>query len=180
MALTFLLGGARSGKSSLAVRMAGAAPGPVVFIATAEAKDDEMTARIDTHREGRPEEWRTIEAPRSLLTALGEVELEATLIIDCVSFWVANLVMGGVTAERIEEEAGRAAARGAARPGRTIAVSNEVGLGVVPPNELGRDFRDVLGRVNAAWAAHAAASYFVVAGLVIPLGEPPIGEGDQR
>ena len=180
MALTFLLGGARSGKSSLATRMAAATAGPVVFIATAEAKDDEMTARIDTHREDRPEEWRTVEAPRDLLAAMEGVEPEVTLIVDCISFWVANLVMDGVPAERIEQEARGAAACAAARPGPTIAVSNEVGLGVVPPNELGRDFRDVLGRVNAAWAARAAAPYFVVAGRVIPLEEPPVGGGDER
>src|SRR4051812_9497954 len=134
------------------------AGGDVTFIATGESRDDEMAERIALHRAERPAQWTTVEEPIDLAAALaaaGEVA-----VVDCLSLWVANLL------ERDDDvPAANAAALGSARQrGRTIAVSNEVGLGVVPATELGRRYRDSLGRVNADWAAAADEALFVVAG----------------
>jgi adenosyl cobinamide kinase/adenosyl cobinamide phosphate guanylyltransferase len=165
--LTFLLGGARSGKSALALELAARAGGPVTFIATATAGDEEMAARIAAHRAGRPGAWTTVEEPLRLHEALQVAK--GTVVVDCLSLWVANLLEAG--ARDIEEQS-VAAASVAARRGRTIAVSNEVGLGVVPATPLGRRYRDVLGRVNAAWAEAAEATLLVVAGRALPLASP--------
>jgi adenosyl cobinamide kinase/adenosyl cobinamide phosphate guanylyltransferase len=151
--LVLYLGGARSGKSRLAVEHAGGSGAPVTFIATGEAGDEEMAARIELHRRERPPEWRTLEEPRDLARALGSVPGGETALVDCLTLWVAN---GGGDDEALE------AAR--SRDGLTIAVSNEVGLGIVPANATAREYRDTLGRVNAAWAAAADEAWFVVAG----------------
>jgi adenosyl cobinamide kinase/adenosyl cobinamide phosphate guanylyltransferase len=169
MALTLLLGGARSGKSALALRRARTFAGPVAFIATAEPRDDEMVARIALHRAERPEGWTTVDAPLDLAEALAGAPERACVIVDCLSLWVSNLL------ERNEEEAiarlaVETARRAAGRPAPTIAVSNEVGMGIVPANELARRYRDVLGRVNAIWADHATEVALVVAGRSLPLG----------
>jgi adenosylcobinamide kinase/adenosylcobinamide-phosphate guanylyltransferase len=171
MGLVLLLGGARSGKSQLAVRLARARRLPVVFIATAEARDAEMTDRIARHRAARPAEWTTVEEPLRLGAALNEAPDEACVIIDCLSLWVANLLQQ-TTAEEIRLEAAAVSDVTTRRSGPTIAVSNEVGLGVVPPNPLGRSYRDLLGSVNAAWAERAAQTLLVVAGQVQPLQRP--------
>lgn len=169
MPLTVLLGGARSGKSSLAVARARALGGPVVFIATAEALDPEMEERVARHRDERDPGWTTVEEPLDLERALAEAPAQACAIVDCLSLWVANLVQHDVAEEEILRRSGRTAAAAAARPGATIAVSNEVGMGVVPEFELGRRYRDALGRANAAWAAHAAEALLVVAGRTLTL-----------
>ena len=179
MGFTFLLGGARSGKSGLAVRIATTWGTPVTFVATAEAKDDEMASRIGRHRDERPPGWETREAPRSLIDVLEKVEPERGLVLDCVSFWVANLVMDGVAAAAIEDQAANAFEVLASRSGQSVVVSNEVGLGLVPDNELGRTFRDVLGRVNMLAAARAEASYLVVAGKVLAVDEFPLERKEQ-
>jgi adenosylcobinamide kinase / adenosylcobinamide-phosphate guanylyltransferase len=169
MSLVLLLGGARSGKSSLAVRLAEADGGPVVFVATAEPRDAEMVQRIDLHREERPSGWQTVEEPLALADALAAAPDEACVIVDCLSLWVANVLERG--AADVEQRAAAAAAVAAARHATTIAVSNEVGLGVVPATPLGRAYRDVLGRVNAIWAAAADECHLVVAGKVLKLGD---------
>jgi adenosyl cobinamide kinase/adenosyl cobinamide phosphate guanylyltransferase len=160
-----LVGGARSGKSQLALEHARVAGAPVVFIATAEAGDEEMAEKIRRHQADRPADWKTIEQPLDLVGAIESVPDGATAIVDCLSLWVANILdKDGV------EERGEAAARVAAsRTGLTVAVTNEVGLGIVPDNALARRYRDVLGRVNAVWAAAADEAYFVVAGRALRL-----------
>jgi adenosylcobinamide kinase/adenosylcobinamide-phosphate guanylyltransferase len=168
MPLTLLLGGARSGKSALAVRRAEAFAGPVAFIATSEPRDDEMVARIGRHRAERPPEWTTIDAPSGLAEALAAVPEGTCAIVDCLSLWVSNLLERDGE-EAIVQLAVEAARRAAERPAPTIAVSNEVGMGIVPANELARRYRDVLGRVNAIWAAHAAEAALVVAGRQLSL-----------
>jgi adenosyl cobinamide kinase/adenosyl cobinamide phosphate guanylyltransferase len=170
MALTLLLGGARSGKSALALRRARASGGPVVFVATGEARDAEMTERIARHRAERDRRWSTVEAPTDLAAALVATPPGACAIVDCLSLWVANLLERGDGEEVVAQLAGEAARLAASRDGPTIAVSNEVGMGVVPPYELGRLYRDVLGRVNAIWAARAAEATLVVAGRPLRLG----------
>jgi adenosylcobinamide kinase / adenosylcobinamide-phosphate guanylyltransferase len=165
MTLVLLIGGARSGKSRLAVERAARAGLPVVFVATGEAGDDEMAARIAQHRRERPPEWTTVEEPAELARAIAAAPGADVLVVDCLSLWVANVF------ERIavEDAAAEAARLAAARPGPTIAVTNEVGLGIVPDNELARRYRDALGRVNAIWAAAAGEAYFVVAGRALRL-----------
>jgi adenosylcobinamide kinase / adenosylcobinamide-phosphate guanylyltransferase len=169
MSLTFLLGGTRSGKSSLAVELARAWTGPVTFIATGEPGDEEMAERIRLHQGERPAEWQTVEAPLDVREALELVPDEAAVVLDCLSLWVANLLERGDSADEIGLESRAVSALAAARPSLTVAVSNEVGLGVVPSTELGRRYRDVLGRVNARWAADAEHAAFVVAGRSLPL-----------
>jgi adenosylcobinamide kinase / adenosylcobinamide-phosphate guanylyltransferase len=169
MSLQLLIGGARSGKSSLAVRLAAQTGAPVVFIATGEARDAEMGERIARHRAERPETWRTVEEPVALRAALETAPDDSCVVVDCLSLWVANLLERG--RGDVEQEAAAAADAAAARIAPTIAVTNEVGLGVVPATPLGRSYRDVLGRVNATWAAAAPESYFVVAGKALRLGD---------
>jgi adenosylcobinamide kinase / adenosylcobinamide-phosphate guanylyltransferase len=169
VSLTFLLGGARSGKSSLAVQLAREWEGPVSFIVTAEARDEEMAQRIRLHREARPVEWQTVEEPVELGAALQSVPANSAAVVDCVSLWVANLMEHAVGEDDIEALARTAAELAAERSAATVVVSNEVGLGVVPPSELGRRYRDVLGRVNALWAAAADEAAFVIAGRMLPL-----------
>ena len=158
MTLVLLLGGARSGKSRLAVERARAHGAPVTFIATGEAEDEEMAERIALHKSERPSEWSTIEEPRDLRRALDSAPAGDTVIIDCLTLWVAN----GGDGDGVAELA-------AARAGLTIAVTNEVGLGIVPGNALARRYRDDLGRVNAEWAAAADEAYLVVAGRTLRL-----------
>jgi adenosyl cobinamide kinase/adenosyl cobinamide phosphate guanylyltransferase len=167
MPLVVLLGGARSGKSALAVRLVSQHE-PVVFLATGEARDEEMAERIERHRAERPPGWQTLEEPLRLREAIAGADPESALVVDCLSLWVANR-LEHEPAATIEEEAGAAAGAAAARPGLTVAVSNEVGLGLVPSTPLGRSYRDLLGRVNAAWVERADRAYLVVAGRALPL-----------
>ena len=162
MTLTVLIGGARSGKSALAVRLAAETGRPVTFVATGEARDAEMAERVAAHRAERPAEWSTVEEPVDLRGALERAPANDTVVVDCLSLWVANLLERGL-------EPGEAAAAAAARSAPTIAVTNEVGLGIVPMTELGRAYRDLLGRENAAWVAASDRALFVVAGRALEL-----------
>jgi adenosylcobinamide kinase / adenosylcobinamide-phosphate guanylyltransferase len=173
VALRLLLGGARSGKSALAVRLAQSSSGPVVFIATGEARDADMAERIEQHRRARPAGWTTVEEARELVSALQGAPDDAFLVVDCLSLWVANLMEAGWEEDRIEEAARTVAALLSERPAASVVVSNEVGLGVVPATELGRRYRDVLGRVNAVFAEVAEPAQLIVAGRALDLGSPP-------
>ncbi|MFL5953078.1 MAG: bifunctional adenosylcobinamide kinase/adenosylcobinamide-phosphate guanylyltransferase [Gaiellaceae bacterium] len=163
MSLVVLLGGARSGKSRLALELA---TGEVTFIATGEPRDEEMAERIAAHRAERPAGWTTVEEPIELRRALENAR--GTAVVDCLSLWVANALERGGAAS-VEAEGAEAARVAAERDGLTVAVSNEVGLGVVPANELARVYRDVLGRVNASWVAASERAYLVVAGRKLAL-----------
>ncbi|MGA2929519.1 MAG: bifunctional adenosylcobinamide kinase/adenosylcobinamide-phosphate guanylyltransferase [Solirubrobacteraceae bacterium] len=168
MTLVLLLGGARSGKSDTAVRLAAAQAAPVTLVATAQAGDDEMAQRIARHQRERPDTWTTIEEPLELEAAIARAAPADALILDCLTLWTANLLAGSEPAA-VEARAGAAAAAAARRPGLTIAISNEVGQGIVPGNELARRYRDLLGRVNAIWAAAADHAYLLVAGRALAL-----------
>jgi adenosylcobinamide kinase / adenosylcobinamide-phosphate guanylyltransferase len=167
--LTFLLGGARSGKSTLATELASSSGGRVTVIATGEARDAEMAARIASHRAERPAAWRTVEEPLELEAALAAVPAESAVIVDCLSLWVANLIERGDDDGDVEAFSERVADVARKRTPPTIVVSNEVGLGIVPASPLGRRYRDVLGRVNAQWAAVADEAALVVAGRKLRL-----------
>jgi adenosylcobinamide kinase / adenosylcobinamide-phosphate guanylyltransferase len=170
--LILILGGARSGKSSYAEKLAAEIGSRVVYIATAEAKDEEMKTRIQTHRLNRPEGWSTLEAPRNIASALSEIDdRPETLLLDCLTLLVSNILlslesMPSATIEaavQAEIEALLAVHQTLAVP--LIVVSNEVGLGLVPPYPLGRVYRDLLGRANQQLAAQAQQVIFMVAGI---------------
>ncbi len=167
-----LLGGARSGKSALAVRWALALGGPrVSFIATARAIDDEMRQRIARHRAQRPPAWESREAPRAVADALLRAR-HPVVVIDCLTLLVANaLLEEGPTAVTEEVEALLHALRAGDKT--VLLVSNEVGLGIVPDNPLARAYRDMLGWANQQMRAMATRTYFLVAGGVLPVVEPP-------
>lgn len=171
MTMTFLTGGARSGKSTRALLLAQRHGGPVTFVATAETRDDEMSDRIRRHRAERPVDWATIEAPHDLgptIASLGEGDVG---ILDCLSLWVSNLLERGDTADQVEQAAEAAARACASSSASWFVVSNEVGLGLVPMHPVGRDYRDRLGRVNSIFSRHASTSLLLVAGRAIRLGD---------
>ena len=175
--LTLITGGARSGKSAFAERLAMQGK-RVLFVATAEALDDDMARRIAAHRGSRPAEWDTLEEPRSLPEAIrrkaaGADSAYDTIIVDCLTIWVSNLLLlheGNADAEaRIVEAAGKLLDVRASSDASWIVVTNEVGLGVVPSSSLGRTYRDALGRVNSLVAARADKVYLMAAGLALDL-----------
>ena len=168
MSLTFVTGGARSGKSAYALRLAKAADSPVAMIATAEARDAEMRERIEAHRRERPATWRTVEEPLDLAGALRGLAEGEYAVVDCLSLWTSNL-LEHQSAATIERLAAEAAALAAAHEGGCVAVSSEVGLGIVPDNALARSYRDVLGRVNSIWAEAADEALLAVSGRVLRL-----------
>jgi adenosyl cobinamide kinase/adenosyl cobinamide phosphate guanylyltransferase len=169
MSMTLLLGGARSGKSAMAVRLAETSGAPVTFIATALAGDDEMALRIERHQESRPAEWRTVEAPADLLGAVRSTGGGDFLVVDCLTLWVSNLLGQGAVAADIDAAA--AAVVQSLRGRECVVVTNEVGLGIVPVNELARGFRDTLGSVNALFAASADRAVLMVAGRALDLSD---------
>jgi adenosyl cobinamide kinase/adenosyl cobinamide phosphate guanylyltransferase len=169
MGLVLLIGGARSGKSDLALRLAREQSAPVVFIATAQAGDAEMAARIAAHALERPPSWQTIEEPLQLQRAIDQAADGDCVVLDCLTLWSANALEALGVAET-EEHAKATARAAAARTGLTIVVTNEVGLGIVPTDgALSRTYRDLLGRVNAIWADAADRVYLLIAGRVLAL-----------
>ena len=172
MPFVLLLGGARSGKSAMAERLALDSGSPVAFIATAEPGDEEMAARIKRHRDQRPAAWRTVEAPLDLLAAINSTSRGDFLVVDCLTLWVANLLENGKDAAEILVASERVARELSRRRG--VVVTNEVGLGIVPANELARAFRDVLGNVNARFAGSAERAILMVAGRALELASADI------
>lgn len=159
--ITFVLGGARSGKSRYAESLVTALPQPWVYIATAEACDDEMAVRIAEHKARREPGWQTIEAPHEVPQALDATPPEAAVLVDCLTLWLSNVMHGAFDVDKITLRLEEALLR---RKGTTVLVSNEVGLGIVPDNALSRVFRDTQGRLNQRLAAIADRVVFVVAG----------------
>jgi adenosylcobinamide kinase/adenosylcobinamide-phosphate guanylyltransferase len=160
--LTLVLGGARSGKSRYAESLITTLPPPWIYVATAEAGDAEMAERIAVHRARRSNNWRTIDAARDLAAVLADVESGAPALVDCLTLWLSNLMLGGAD---VEAETARLEAALAGRRAPVILVSNEVGFGIVPDNALARRFRDLQGRLNQRMAARAGRVVLVVAGL---------------
>lgn len=179
MTCELILGGARSGKSREAERQAAASGLAVTVIATAEALDEEMVARIRRHQADRPAGWRTVEAPTALAQTLRqEAAADRCLIVDCLTLWLSNLLAdahtlpAGATAEDLplfRRERDALLQTLPTLPGCVILVANEVGLGLVPETPLGRLFRDEAGRLNQAVAALCPRVVFVAAGLPLVL-----------
>jgi adenosylcobinamide kinase / adenosylcobinamide-phosphate guanylyltransferase len=172
-----VLGGVRAGKSAFAVARARAHGGRVVFVATAEAGDDEMAARIARHRAERPAAWRTVEVPVALPSALTALEGEADIVVvDCLNLWVANLLHKSPELTDSDLSAEAAHLEAVARRPRfsLILVSNEVGWGIHPETELGRRFRDALGLVNQAAARAADEVVLMVAGCPLVVKSPDV------
>jgi adenosylcobinamide kinase/adenosylcobinamide-phosphate guanylyltransferase len=160
--VTLVLGGACSGKSRYAEGLVTAQPHPWIYIATAEAHDDEMAARIAAHQARRAAGWQTIEAPHELPEALRDAPEEAAVLVDCLTLWLSNVMHAKFDIDEITqrlEEALRA------RAGTTVLVSNEVGLSIVPDNALARSFRDAQGLLNQRLASVADPVVFMIAGL---------------
>jgi adenosylcobinamide kinase/adenosylcobinamide-phosphate guanylyltransferase len=158
--LTLVLGGARSGKSRHAEGLVTALPPPWTYVATAQALDDEMAARIATHRARRDPRWHTIEAPRDIAAAIDAAG--GPVLVDCLTLWLSNSMLAGADIDSEMERLIQNLAR-AAHP--VVLVANEVGFGIVPDNALARDFRDAAGRLNQAMAARADRVVLMVAGI---------------
>ncbi len=166
MSIELIIGGARSGKSNLAEGRATESGLEVVYVATATAGDGEMSERIAHHRQRRPAHWRTVEVPLQLAQALrAEAAPQRLLLVDCLTLWLSNLLLG----PGLEPGRSRFLEALDQLPGRVLLVSNEVGWGVVPANELARRFADEQGRLNQAVAAASDRVTLVVAGLPVEL-----------
>ena len=172
--IRLILGGARSGKSRYAEQLAQDTGREVIYIATAQAYDDEMRTRIQRHQHDRPDHWLTVEEPLQLAaTILAQQSSERCLLIDCLTLWVTNQLLdeADLQAEREALCAALANARG-----EIILVSNETGMGVVPMGELSRRFSDEAGWLNQSVAALADQVVLMVAGIPLPVkdsaGEP--------
>jgi adenosyl cobinamide kinase/adenosyl cobinamide phosphate guanylyltransferase len=168
LSVTLLLGGVRSGKSSLAVRLGQAHDGGVVFVATAEPFDSDLRDRVQRHRAERPP-WPTVEAPLHLAAAVNEADPTAMVIVDCLTVWVGSLFHHYPFEDQRAAEYEQLIAALAARRAPTVVVSNEVGMGVHPESDLGRRYRDELGLLNQMVAALAATALLMVAGRALRL-----------
>ena len=177
--LTFLIGGARSGKSSFAKKLAEDSGKSVTFIATAQALDEEMSARIKKHQEERSAGWHTLEIESGIAACLREKPTSAELyLLDCVTLLVTNLMMQSTkddladeqqAMQALENELGELLVYIREHEQDWIIISNEVGQGLVPPYQMGRVYRDLLGRANQRIASVADEVYWMVAGIPVPI-----------
>ena len=168
--LTLILGGARSGKSVFSQALARKRGGDdVLFVATAEARDDEMRARIQAHCAARPAQWQSLEVPRRVGRVLQSVPHARVVLVDCVTLWVSNVLLADVQMAQpaMLRELDELLKWYGENDTEMILVSNEVGMGLVPDNELGRAYRDLLGAVNRKLAEFADEVFWLVAGLPI-------------
>jgi adenosylcobinamide kinase/adenosylcobinamide-phosphate guanylyltransferase len=164
-----VLGGARSGKSRYAESLVTALPPPWLYVATAEAGDSEMVARVAAHQARRGPSWTTIETPRNVAETLG-THADTPTLVDCLTLWLSNVVLADADVDAEIEQLDEALARAAAP---IVLVANEVGFGIVPDSALGRRFRDLQGLLNQRIAARADRVVLVVAGLPLTLKGSP-------
>ena len=164
--LTLVLGGAASGKSAYAESLAMKSTRPRIYIATAQAFDAEMKDKIADHQRVRGPDWTTIEAPVDLPAALGRVQPEDVVLIDCATLWLSNIILADQDVKQAKDDLLNALA---AAPCPVVIVSNEVGQGIVPDNALSRKFRNAQGRLNQDIAAKADTVVAVMAGLPLAL-----------
>ncbi len=164
--LSLILGGARSGKSAFAEALATSANRPRTYIATSQALDAEMEAKIAKHRQDRGPDWKTIEAPLDLEAALAETTPNSVILIDCLTLWLSNQMHAEAD---IDTEITNLLTVLSKLPNPVVCVSNEVGMGLVPDTPLGRQFRDLQGHLNRKIAEQADLAVFVAAGLPLAL-----------
>ncbi len=170
--MTFIIGGARSGKSSFALKKAEEIGKKRLYIATAQPLDEEMRQRVDAHKRGRGQRWDTTEEPIDIARAVRDgAKRYDVMVIDCLTLWLSNLIEDGdggsgeLLKERLDDLINASKMSNA----HVIIVSNEIGLGIVPENRLARGFRDLEGIVNQRVAQAASEVYFVVSGIPMRL-----------
>jgi adenosylcobinamide kinase/adenosylcobinamide-phosphate guanylyltransferase len=167
--VTLVLGGARSGKSRYAEWLIATYPKPWLYIATAQARDDEMAERIAAHRARREDGWQTVEAPHAIAEAIEAAPGGGAVLVDCLTLWLSNLMEGGfdVAAQTVRLQ--QALSQGV---GPVVLVSNEVGLGIVPDNALARRFRDLQGTLNQTLASQSSRVIMMIAGIPVAVKSP--------
>lgn len=165
----FITGGARSGKSSFALKEASGISGEKAYIATAEALDEEMRERIEQHKNQRGKDWDTYEEPLRISDVIKKIESRYdVIVVDCLTMWISNIMNAGLS---IEIEIENFISSLATHNSSVYIVSNEVGMGIVPENEIARRFRDVAGTLNQKVAKVADEVYFVIAGIPLRIKE---------
>ena len=171
--LILIMGGVRSGKSAFAQSLAAKLGERVTFIATAEAGDEEMRARIEQHRQARPRHWQTIEMPTEVARAMQTARDSEAIVLDCLGLLVSNLLLqdehAAAAEARVTREVEALLSTYKEGTASLIIVTNEVGMGVVPAYELGRVYRDLLGRANTMLARAADKVYWMSAGLMMEI-----------
>lgn len=169
--VTYITGGARSGKSGFAQSLAERCAGPLLYVATAGIGDAEMAVRVEKHRQARGERWHTLEEPLSLSERLPQAAAgKGGVLLDCVTLWLSNLLFHhGERDESVRAEVERFIAQLPAFPAPIFLVSNELGSGIVPENRLARQFRDLAGEVNQRLATVADEAWLVVSGIPLRL-----------
>jgi len=164
--IIFVLGGTRSGKSEYAEELAIQANNKVAYIATCICSDKEMESRIDIHKKRRPVEWTTFEEPRNIANLVPTLNKEFnTALIDCLTIYTSNLMFDNLNKENILTNIKELLTALQSSNCKSIIVSNEVGLGIVPESAMGREFRDIAGEVNKLVASQADTVFFVVSGI---------------
>jgi adenosylcobinamide kinase/adenosylcobinamide-phosphate guanylyltransferase len=164
--IIFIVGGARSGKSTYALSVAKASGKKIAFIATCQPKDCEMKKRITLHKNSRPCHWKTFEEPRDPVLLLKKIGLKFdVVVIDCLTLMISNLMLKGLKEAAIESKINKLLDVLNKIKAQSVIVSNEVGLGIVPQNKLARDFRDIAGRINQIVAAKSDSVIFLVSGI---------------
>ena len=172
MKIIFVTGGARSGKSDFACRLAAESKGAVTYIATAEAGDIEMKKRIEKHRRKRPRCWKLVEEPVDMMSAMNQTGKSKFIIIDCLTLLITNwMLKENFTESKILDNLSDfLLVLGLKKlSANVVIVSNEVGAGIVPGTKLGRTFRDICGRANQLAAEHAEDVYFLVSGIPLKI-----------
>ena len=170
--IIFIIGGARSGKSSFAVSLAKKISDNVYFIATCNPQDKEMKKRVAIHKKDRPEKWKTIEEYYDISSALEKIqqeEINGIIIVDCLTLWISNLMMKKYKEKDILKEAEKTIASAQKLSSSIIIVSTEVGVGIVPANKIAREFRDITGRLHQFIAGKSDEVYLMCAGIPIKI-----------
>jgi adenosylcobinamide kinase/adenosylcobinamide-phosphate guanylyltransferase len=172
--MIFITGGARSGKSGLAEKIARGREAPVTYIATASPGDEEMRARIEAHQASRPQGWNTVEAREGLPAAVrSALAGGGTALVDCLTVYISNLLLSKVPVNADVDELVDICLYPERDHGLLIIVSNEVGMGIVPGNALARHFRDLAGSANQRLAAAAEEMFLCVSGIPLPIKQAP-------
>jgi len=163
--IILVLGGARSGKSDFACKLAASISSRVIYIATAQAKDDEMYRRISKHKIKRSKNWRTIEEPLNPASIIQRLPKARVILLDCLTLLVSNLLLADKSHQDIYKQARTLIKTARFKKDILIVVSNEVGMGIVPDNALARDFRDAAGKVNQLVAKATDEVYLMLSGI---------------